>query len=337
MPNEMCLKLILALGFSIAMTHAQQRRIYAAGSGLDMLSQPETVQEIITLSTKETPAVLYLGTATYDDPSDQEIQTQGFINASCTVTSLNVAWLSPSLDSMRDLFEESDIVLVSGGNTLFARDRWVTLGIDTLLHEAMEDGTVLCGGSAGGIVWFDGGHSDSMEAASYKNPPGPFLNPNMPQEGWDAWSYIRVPGIATIPGFFCPHYDVTESNGVPRSADFTTLLQQHSGEVGIGVDNWAALMIDGDSYTVISRENQTGSVAADGSFAPDSTGKPGAWTLQIDSTGCLVRSLIPSTGLVDDILTPATFIVNSSILTVARAQNPDDGMPADWNVTTTLP
>lgn len=33
----------------------------------------------------------------------------------------------------------------------------------------MESGAVLTGGSAGAICWFDGGHSDSMDPATYKN------------------------------------------------------------------------------------------------------------------------------------------------------------------------
>jgi len=38
---------------------ASKRKIYAAGSGLDMLSLPETVNEILELSGKEKPNVLY--------------------------------------------------------------------------------------------------------------------------------------------------------------------------------------------------------------------------------------------------------------------------------------
>ena len=47
----------------------------------------------------------------------------------------------------------ADIIVVSGGNTLFAVTRWRRLGVDVLLREAMERGAVLCGGSAGAIIW----------------------------------------------------------------------------------------------------------------------------------------------------------------------------------------
>ena len=39
------------------------------------------------------------------------------------------------------------------------------LGIDAFIREASENGTVLCGGSAGAICWFQEGHSQSMNPA----------------------------------------------------------------------------------------------------------------------------------------------------------------------------
>lgn len=305
---------------------AAQRRIYAAGSGEDMMSLKETVQEVINLSGKATPHVLYLGTATYDEAGPQRNQTQAFLNAGCSVDNLNVAVKNMSTADIRSKLSQADIVLVSGGNTLFARDRWVRLGVPTLLAEALSNGTVMAGGSAGGIVWFDAGHSDSMQPASFKNPPGPFLNPDMSEAEMDNWAYIRCPGIALVPGLFCPHYDMTEDNGVLRSADFTKMLQRHSGETGVGVDNWAALVIDGDRYSVVSRKGYPGS-DINGSFTPNRTGIPAVWQMSVTASGQLSRTLVPPSGAVSDLLRPAKFMVEDSMLSVARGQNPDDGIP----------
>jgi cyanophycinase-like exopeptidase len=170
--------LVLLCFAAVASAAPMVRKIYAAGSGHDMLGLNETVQEVIALSGKATPRVLYLGTATYDEPAAQADQTQSFLDFGCTVKALEVAFKAPSMSVMQKLFDASDIVLVSGGNTLFARDRFVKLGIDKMMRTAMAKGAVMSGGSAGAIVWFDGGHSDSMEPESYKNPPGPLLNPN---------------------------------------------------------------------------------------------------------------------------------------------------------------
>ncbi len=59
--------------------------------------------------------------------------------------------------------------MVSGGNTVYAINRWKLLGVDQFLEKAMDSGVVMSGGSFGAICWFDAGHSDSMDPASYKN------------------------------------------------------------------------------------------------------------------------------------------------------------------------
>jgi len=301
-------------------------KIYAAGSGGGMISQPATVKEIITLTGKQAPLVLYIGTATYDVFDAQTNQTKAFVDVGCTVNSLHLAIESPSVPEMRAKFALADVVLVSGGNTLFARDRWVKLGADKLFAEAMANGTVLAGGSAGGIVWFDGGHSDSMQPVSFKNPPGPFLHPAMSPAEMANWAYIRVPGLRSVPGLFCPHYDMTQDNGVLRATDFAKMLQRHSGEFGVGVDNWAAVSITGDQYTIISRMGFPGS-NLNGDYTPNRTGIPAVWSLSVSDTGALKRTLVIGTGPVSQLFFPAIYITDDSMLNVARGQNPDDGKP----------
>lgn len=88
-------RILCALALSSAHAAASQRKIYAAGSGLDMLSQPDTVQEVIALSGKIAPKVLYLGTATYDEPGAKATQTAGFAASGCAIESLDVAWINP--------------------------------------------------------------------------------------------------------------------------------------------------------------------------------------------------------------------------------------------------
>ena len=105
-------------------TTAHAQRIYAAGSGHDMLGLEATVKEVIALSAKPQPQVLYLGTATYDEDEPREDQTKNFAKLGGNVTALDVAWQTPSSTTMEAAFAAADIVIVSGGNTLFAVDRW---------------------------------------------------------------------------------------------------------------------------------------------------------------------------------------------------------------------
>jgi peptidase E len=78
-----------------------------------------------------------------------------------------------------------DVIHVGGGNTLNMLLIWQKRSIDKILREAAENGTILCGVSAGSICWFDSGVTDSLAAQE--------LLP-MKCLGW-------------LPGSSCPHYD----------------------------------------------------------------------------------------------------------------------------------
>jgi hypothetical protein len=123
---------------------------------------------------------------------------------------------------------------------------------------------------------------------------------------------------------------MTGSNGVHRAVSFTGMMQHHSGEYAVGIDNWAALVINGDNYNVVSRKGKQGSVGADGTFSENRTGHPGIWKLRINDQGQLERTLPPLVGRVSDLLSPPKYIAPSQQLSVARAQNPDDGLPPAW-------
>ena len=242
-----------------------QLRGLFVGSGSDGMSDPLVAQAILKMTTSGNPsstkpAVVYLGTATYDLDGPRQRQTEQFAQQGCTVESLNVATL-PLTPQGAALLDTADIIIVSGGNTLYAIDRWKHLGLDTKLQQAMERGAVLTGGSAGAICWFDGGHSDSMDPDTWRDA---MLN-NMdatsgdesssaPKSAQDAkaWEYIRIQGLGFLPGLVCPHYDRIQSNGVLRATDFESMLLRHSTELGIGIDHWAALQVEGDSFTVVS-------------------------------------------------------------------------------------
>lgn len=141
------------------------RKIVAAGRGR-VIQSPPVKAAILNLCKKPNPHVLYLGTATYEQQSGYDLQAAGFLESGCTVQHLKLTGIRKTNESTRtiqDAFTHADIIAVSGGNTLFAMKQWRKLGVDTLLRQACDNGKVLCGGSAGAICWFDGGHSDSRD------------------------------------------------------------------------------------------------------------------------------------------------------------------------------
>jgi dipeptidase E len=156
----------------------------------------------------------------------------------------------------------------------------------------------MCGGSAGAICWFDGGHSDSMDPDTY------FQKSMESSSSSTDWKYIRVSGLGLLPGLLCVHADRTQSNGVPRLDDFVAMLHRHPQERGVALDHFAALVIDQDAYSVLSIEE--GSVVR---VFPRS--EPYVPTVAA-STGTLSDLFVPPEGApVEDARTPT-----------ARRENP---------------
>ena len=176
---------------------------------------PEVCTTVIRLTGKEAKDVnvLYLGTATYDLPGPLYNQTFQLEKAGCTVSSLKVTSTVP--DDMSASVEKADIIVISGGNSLFAVDRWNKIGLAPMLRTAMDRGAVLTGGSAGAICWFDGGHSDSWDPDTFKKAMLADKEErkdeasSAPKDGQAKkdWKYIRVPFLGFLPGLCVPHHD----------------------------------------------------------------------------------------------------------------------------------
>ena len=177
--------------------------IVAAGRGRSMCLDKiqSTVLSLLPLSVKQQqkPKLVYLGTATYDKDEPFQQQTHAY-QESCQVIRLNVSEAPdnnsnacstiPSDDEIRSTIASAHIVLVSGGNTLYAVNRWKQLKIDQYLRETLRTNEgqypILCGGSAGAICWFSFGHSDSLDPTTFLN-----VDPNLSEEDKKNWEYIR--------------------------------------------------------------------------------------------------------------------------------------------------
>ncbi|KAL3763827.1 hypothetical protein ACHAW5_007781 [Stephanodiscus triporus] len=331
-----------------------------AGSGNAGMSSPYIAAAVISLTRRlpEDLSLLYIGTASYDIAEYRHMQTGAFSTMGVAVRSLDVANKSMPREAMAEAVDEADIILVSGGNTLYAVDRWEYLGLGDLLRAASLNGKVMTGGSAGAICWFDGGHSDSMDPESHRwfklkndaadcrpGKAGKGMKSSLFEEGTRSdeeteaetdtdsdedskcsstndWEYIRVSGLGILPGLICPHHDRVQSNGVLRSTDFMTMMKRHSCEVGIGIDHFAALEIDGSEFRVLSIPGQTGSVDV-----RDGGGKiPGVWINYVGDDGIVHSKICPRGGKVSDLLQnlkyPAKNLVADKRVKLCRKANP---------------
>ena len=104
---------------------------------------------VLGLTGKERPRVLFLPTATGDDPAYIVSFYETYTADRCEPFHLRlftrtVADLSAFVMSM-------DLITVGGGNTANMLDIWRRQGLDTILRAAWENGAVLTGGSAGAL------------------------------------------------------------------------------------------------------------------------------------------------------------------------------------------
>jgi len=87
---------------------------------------------------------------------------------------------------------------------------------------------------------------------------------SLSEEEKKSWNYICVKGLGLIPGVCCPHHDSTQSNGLPRSDDFDGMLRRRMRKsksvpnIGVCIDDQAALLVDGDSFRVLSTDGKSG-------------------------------------------------------------------------------
>jgi dipeptidase E len=329
-----------------------------------MMNDQRPIETILKLVNKpfQDVQVLYLGTATYDIDKFQVRQTQRFTEMGCQVKSLQVSDQAPS-DMERNI-DEADVIVVGGGNTLYAVDRWRNLNMIPPLRKAIERGAVMTGGSAGAICWFDGGHSgtsigclmqqivlssltrcvilyhyfiiDSMDPDTYKKSmlskfsdssivvKDESSTTGLSSEAPKEWEYIRVDALGFLPGLVCPHHDRIQSNGVLRANDFDRLLLQSPRELGIAIDHWAALVIDGEDYYVMSLEDKEGSVLNEKDWVTNGSGKPGIWIKEVVNDGQEVyQQICPRQGKVKDLFRVASKITNNEdALLQCRIENP---------------
>jgi dipeptidase E len=160
------------------------RRIVACGG--QQLYHPALTRYVFGLTERSNPKVLFLPTASGDDPAYLLTFYQQLAGVSCAASHL--ALFSRTVADVERLIRAQDVVMVGGGNTANMLAIWRLHGVEDALRKAYRDGTILTGWSAGCICWFEAGITDSFT---------PDLGP------------LRD-GVKLLKGSACPHYDSEE-------------------------------------------------------------------------------------------------------------------------------
>lgn len=216
------------------------KHIVAIGGGeIRQLKTLAIDKEIVSLTRKKHPRLLFIPTASSDSKNYVQVIEKVYgKRLGCKTDSLLLLREKPSRKEIEEKILSADIIYVGGGNTLKMMKLWRLLGVDKLLKFAYNNGTILCGISAGAICWFEYGHSDSI---SFHNP--------------DDWDYIRVKGMGLLKGLLCPHFD-GQTRGIKRKKRFSQMLEKVGG-LGIAIDNHAAIIFCNDSFRVINSKKDS--------------------------------------------------------------------------------
>lgn len=131
------------------------------GTGLWGVMRPGRIFErALELSGKVRPRVLFILTASGDDPQYLAAMYSALANTNCDVDHLAL-FPQPNRD-VDEAIEMADVVWVGGGSVANLLALWRLHGVDTALRRAWESGTILGGVSAGSICWHVGGPTDSF-------------------------------------------------------------------------------------------------------------------------------------------------------------------------------
>ncbi len=189
---------------------------------------PVIDKEIIKLSGKKFPKILFIPTASNNSAKYIELFEEYFKKLDCK-TDVLILSSSSSKKDFEEKILSSDVIYVGGGNTLKMMTLWRRLGVHKTLKKAFDKGIVLSGVSAGAICWFSYGHSDSRMFTS----------------NGISWPFIKVTGLGLFPFMFCPHYHFES-----REKDFSRLIIRDGG-IGLAVDNRAAIEIVDDKFRIL--------------------------------------------------------------------------------------
>jgi len=185
---------------------------------------------VIELSGVRRPRVCFVPTASGDHDGFIEKFYELYPTSICEPSHLTLVRSVPS-DPVEMILDQ-DVIYVGGGSTPILLAALRVHGLDHALRARWEAGALLCGDSAGSLVWFTGGVTDAL---------GPELRP-------------MADGLRFLPGSNCPHFDHPG-----RQEAFEAAIRAGDLDAGTAADDGAALLREGTTLVEAVSSRPTGS------------------------------------------------------------------------------
>jgi len=175
------------------------------------------------------PRLCIIATAVGDNPMWLAATHNAFSKLDMVVSHLNL-FPMPNVDDVEAHLSRQDVIWVSGGSTANLLALWRLHGLDLILRELWQAGTVLMGVSAGSVCWHIGGTTDSF---------GLPLRP-------------LTDGLAFLPYSNSPHHDAEPE----RRPLIHRLVADGTLPDGYATDNGAGLVYHGvDLHEAITEDS----------------------------------------------------------------------------------
>lgn len=182
----------------------------------------EIDEEIVRLSGKKNPKILFIGTASSHSYDYYLVIREVFEKIGGIVTNLDLLTENIDMEKIEEHIFNTDIIYVGGGNTRFMLEKWRELGVDKLLIEAYNKGIVCSGLSAGSYCWFK-------------------------------CNYDLIEGLGLINAVNCVHYEQKDNEAKQK---FLKVIKDYN-LTGYALENCTALeIIDGKEKIIKSNPDK---------------------------------------------------------------------------------
>jgi dipeptidase E len=150
-------------------------------------SNPLLDEFVLDLAGRRKPRVCFLPTASGDADHYVVRFYRAFSADRCQPSHVSLFRRETGVGDLREHLLKQDLIYVGGGSVVSLLGVWRAHGVDVILREAWERGTVLCGLSAGSLCWFAEGLSE-------------FHGPAVPIEGLGLLPYSNAVHYSDEPG-----------------------------------------------------------------------------------------------------------------------------------------
>jgi dipeptidase E len=197
---------------------ARRRILTLGGHDFDRRIGNDAICDLIVQLAESPRARICLLPTASGDPEDQIARfRRAFAERDCIPEVISLFRLAEKPVDLREELLGQDVIYVGGGSMVNLIAIWRAHGLDEILRECWREGILICGQSAGAMIWFQGGITSSQ------GDPAP------------------AAGLGLLPGSACVHY-LTEP---VRRRRYLRAVADGELQPGLGLEDQTGALFEG--------------------------------------------------------------------------------------------